>query len=280
MEAENAVYFNVPVDPVALNIPDYFRIIPEPMDLGTVKSNLQSGAYASPAALLADVRLIFANCRLYNPAGSFIVTAANGLEAVFDGEWAKVQSQLQTAGPATESDADQKAAAEAEAEAEAVGVVQPQPQSDASALEVVVVAAGSSSSSSASAEAPVSTASASALGGTALPSFFPKKVKLIAQQPEAPTPCAEVAAALAALEAAEREVERAQARVRSSDAATAATPTAEPVNVPFSLSEIGLSKCGFTFGELMMARKVPDDWPFLAVPSVADDAVVSAFYVC
>jgi len=32
--------FNQPVDPIALNIPDYFDVIKQPMDLGTIKVNL------------------------------------------------------------------------------------------------------------------------------------------------------------------------------------------------------------------------------------------------
>lgn len=32
----DAAPFNQPVDPIALNIPDYFKIIKNPMDLGTI----------------------------------------------------------------------------------------------------------------------------------------------------------------------------------------------------------------------------------------------------
>ena len=39
--------FNVPVDPVALGLPDYFAIIKQPMDLGTVKKRLHSLEYKS-----------------------------------------------------------------------------------------------------------------------------------------------------------------------------------------------------------------------------------------
>ena len=39
--------FNVPVDHVALKIPDYPRIIKNPMDLGTVAEKLRGGSYVS-----------------------------------------------------------------------------------------------------------------------------------------------------------------------------------------------------------------------------------------
>jgi hypothetical protein len=38
------------------------------MDLGTVETKLDENAYADARALLADVRLVFDNAMLYNPA--------------------------------------------------------------------------------------------------------------------------------------------------------------------------------------------------------------------
>ena len=40
-----AYIFDRPVDPVALGIPDYFNIIHEPMDLGTIKHRLDANLY-------------------------------------------------------------------------------------------------------------------------------------------------------------------------------------------------------------------------------------------
>ena len=37
--------FNNPVDPVELGLPDYFEVIKKPMDLGTVKKNVDQGSY-------------------------------------------------------------------------------------------------------------------------------------------------------------------------------------------------------------------------------------------
>lgn len=41
----NSDFFNAPVDPVALNIPDYPLIIKKPMDFGTIKRKLEEKVY-------------------------------------------------------------------------------------------------------------------------------------------------------------------------------------------------------------------------------------------
>lgn len=67
MKHKYADYFMRPVDPVVLNIPDYFEIIKEPMDLGTVESKLKKGEYATALEFARDVRLIWNNSMKYNP---------------------------------------------------------------------------------------------------------------------------------------------------------------------------------------------------------------------
>jgi hypothetical protein len=59
-------WFTDPVDPVELDIPDYFEIIKTPMDLLTVKKNLDEGVYDGPEKFLEDVRLVFSNAVMYN----------------------------------------------------------------------------------------------------------------------------------------------------------------------------------------------------------------------
>lgn len=59
--------FSSPVDPVQLNIPDYFMIIQCPMDLGTIKKRLDNTTYyTSIESVASDVRLTFENCIAYN----------------------------------------------------------------------------------------------------------------------------------------------------------------------------------------------------------------------
>lgn len=74
-----------PVDPVALNVPDYYNIIKNPMDLTTLQTNLNSGKYNdNPDLFIYDTRLIFSNCYTYNGINSQISGMAKTLEKVFD----------------------------------------------------------------------------------------------------------------------------------------------------------------------------------------------------
>ena len=66
----NAWIFHEPVDAEKLGIPDYFDIVKQPMDLGTVKQRLQSNYYTSMQQFLNEVQLIFDNCILYNGESS------------------------------------------------------------------------------------------------------------------------------------------------------------------------------------------------------------------
>lgn len=114
-----------PVDPVALGIPDYFRVIKSPMDLSTVADKLTNGEITSAKDFEADVRLIFKNCYKFNPEGSAVNLMGKQLEEVFDREWLK-KSQWIADHPSpnatspysgSESDADES---EEEAEQPAV----------------------------------------------------------------------------------------------------------------------------------------------------------------
>ena len=68
----NAEAFLQPVDWKALGILDYPSVIKSPMDLSTLKKNLLKGKYQELDAFLADMTLIWTNCRTYNRADSYI----------------------------------------------------------------------------------------------------------------------------------------------------------------------------------------------------------------
>ncbi|KAF2319952.1 hypothetical protein GH714_020902 [Hevea brasiliensis] len=59
--------FNVPVNPEALGIPDYFDIIDAPMDFGTICRNLEKDdKYMNSEDVYKDVQFIWDNCYKYN----------------------------------------------------------------------------------------------------------------------------------------------------------------------------------------------------------------------
>lgn len=58
--------FQRPVDPLALNILDYFDIVKHPMDLSTIKKKLNAKEYNDAQEFLNDMNLMFDNCRIYN----------------------------------------------------------------------------------------------------------------------------------------------------------------------------------------------------------------------
>mmetsp|Transcript_13663 Transcript_13663/g.47400 ORF Transcript_13663/g.47400 Transcript_13663/m.47400 type:complete len:515 (-) Transcript_13663:7-1551(-) len=73
-------YFNIPVDPIALGIPQYMEIIKKPMDLGTVKEKLESECYDHVEALAADINLVWDNAMYFNPAGTDVHECAKALK--------------------------------------------------------------------------------------------------------------------------------------------------------------------------------------------------------
>ncbi|KAM7500614.1 hypothetical protein LguiA_025028 [Lonicera macranthoides] len=86
--------FIEPVDPVALNIPDYFSIISEPMDLGTIKTKLEEYMYFTVEEFASDVRLTFSNAMLYNPPSNNVHVMAKELENIFTSRWKSLQGKV------------------------------------------------------------------------------------------------------------------------------------------------------------------------------------------
>eukprot|EP01104_Vermistella_antarctica_P009096 TRINITY_DN231_c0_g1_i1.p1 TRINITY_DN231_c0_g1~~TRINITY_DN231_c0_g1_i1.p1 ORF type:complete len:937 (-),score=297.03 TRINITY_DN231_c0_g1_i1:1438-4248(-) len=76
--------FQEAVDPVQLNLPDYFDVIKEPMDFATINSNIVHGIYSERMEVLDDIRLTFKNARLYNGDDSDVGRCAQSMEAVFE----------------------------------------------------------------------------------------------------------------------------------------------------------------------------------------------------
>lgn len=85
-----------PVDHVALNIPHYPSIIKQPMDFSTIERKLSSSnpskpdpspanpRYFTADQFIADIRLIFNNCNVFNGPDHPITHMGKRVEAVFD----------------------------------------------------------------------------------------------------------------------------------------------------------------------------------------------------
>ncbi|XP_072816604.1 bromodomain-containing protein 3 isoform X2 [Vicugna pacos] len=58
--------FYQPVDAIKLNLPDYHKIIKNPMDMGTIKKRLESNYYWSASECMQDFNTMFTNCYIYN----------------------------------------------------------------------------------------------------------------------------------------------------------------------------------------------------------------------
>ena len=75
--------FQKPVDAEALGLPDYHKIIKQPMDLGTIKKRLEYNHYHSAADCVNDFNTMFRNCYVYNKPGEDVVVMAQTLEKLF-----------------------------------------------------------------------------------------------------------------------------------------------------------------------------------------------------
>lgn len=83
--------FLKPVDPILMNIPDYFSIIKEPMDLGTVEKKLRNGDYFTAHQFDIDMKKIWSNAKLYNSPDTLIYKLAcelsDNYEKVYEEEF-------------------------------------------------------------------------------------------------------------------------------------------------------------------------------------------------
>ncbi|MFS7919745.1 putative chromatin remodeler Bromodomain family [Helianthus anomalus] len=88
MMLDAAEPFNRPVDPAALDIPDYFDVIKTPMDFGTICNNLENGLkYMNSADVFMDVQYIWHNCVIYNKPGDHILKLLKRVKSFFMKHW-------------------------------------------------------------------------------------------------------------------------------------------------------------------------------------------------
>mgnify|MGYP002649202294 CR=1 FL=1 len=76
--------FQSPVDAIKLALPDYYKIITRPMDLGTIKKRLENYWYYSAQECIDDFKLMFDNCNRYNKPGEDVVFMCKQLHDLFN----------------------------------------------------------------------------------------------------------------------------------------------------------------------------------------------------
>jgi len=98
--------FYKPVDTEQLDLHDYKQVIKKPMDLGTVKTKMESREYRSPAEFAIDMRLIFTNCYKYNPPDHDVVAMARKLQDVFEMKYARIPDEVTANNQGRDTDDD------------------------------------------------------------------------------------------------------------------------------------------------------------------------------
>ena len=78
--------FNVPVDPLV--VVDYYKVVKNPMDLGTITGKLERNEYTRPVEFATDVRQVWYNCKLYNKKGDFVERTGTSASLHFEQLWA------------------------------------------------------------------------------------------------------------------------------------------------------------------------------------------------
>lgn len=99
----NAFFFNEPVDWEKLKIPDYPKIITEPMDLGTIQKKLEDSVYDVAVDFESDVQLVWDNAKKFNPPKTVVHQAAVELERIFIRKYSAVKRDKRGASTVIET---------------------------------------------------------------------------------------------------------------------------------------------------------------------------------
>ncbi|OWA53737.1 putative Bromodomain-containing protein 4 [Hypsibius exemplaris] len=91
--SDYAFPFHHPVDASIQGLQDYYDVIKCPMDLATIKTNLEQRQYMNVYEFAADVRLMFTNCYRYNSPDHSVIAMAKKLQQVFEIRFAKMPDE-------------------------------------------------------------------------------------------------------------------------------------------------------------------------------------------
>ncbi|KAI0437114.1 hypothetical protein F4803DRAFT_556336 [Xylaria telfairii] len=116
-EIKRAKYYTInqwflsAVDPVALNIPNYFKIIKKPMDLATMIERNHDGEYKTTKDIEKDMRLIVHNSEMFNGADHEVTNQARQLEELLKTQLAGKDRWMERHYPSAASSAVHASAA-------------------------------------------------------------------------------------------------------------------------------------------------------------------------
>mmetsp|Transcript_19363 Transcript_19363/g.53948 ORF Transcript_19363/g.53948 Transcript_19363/m.53948 type:complete len:421 (-) Transcript_19363:278-1540(-) len=78
--------FDRPVDTTV--VPDYYKVVKTPMDLGTMLQKINEAEYSRPADFATDMRQVWYNCKLYNKKGDYVERSGTAASLHFESLWA------------------------------------------------------------------------------------------------------------------------------------------------------------------------------------------------
>uniref|UniRef100_A0A131XM83 Putative chromatin remodeling complex rsc subunit rsc1/polybromo n=1 Tax=Hyalomma excavatum TaxID=257692 RepID=A0A131XM83_9ACAR len=87
--------------PSRKDYPDYYEVITNPIDMKTIHENVKNNKYSSEDSMVADLKLMFSNCRMYNEEGSQIYRDADTLERALFDKIRELGSLFETVTPRT-----------------------------------------------------------------------------------------------------------------------------------------------------------------------------------
>ncbi|KAK5631423.1 hypothetical protein RRF57_007137 [Xylaria bambusicola] len=93
-------WFLQPVDPVALNIPNYFKVIKKPMDLARMTEKNYDGEYKTMKDLEKDMKLIVHNSEIFNGPDHDVSNQARQLEELLKSQLAGKDKWMERHYPA------------------------------------------------------------------------------------------------------------------------------------------------------------------------------------
>jgi hypothetical protein len=103
--------FKEPVDPNKYGCYDYYDVIKNPMDFGTMLQKIKNKEYLSPEEFKDDAQLVFSNCFTYNREGSPVNAMGKRVQDFFWKKW-----KAQNIEPAWQKEKEKRAAEDVELE--------------------------------------------------------------------------------------------------------------------------------------------------------------------